>query len=190
MDLDAYILAGGKSSRFGSDKALFPIEGEAMILRVHRALSDAQFNNITVVGREEIRSLSGIHCIPDLLPNLGPLGAFHSICSQEKSKSFFTISCDMPFVEASIIQTFLEKTKGMDNCAVEIEGRPQPLFAKYSRNIAKQVNELIIAEELSMSALLQRIDIKLIDAKLLCDEPKKAFANINTQQELTKWLKK
>lgn len=190
MDLDAYILAGGKSSRFGSDKALFPIEGEAMVLRIHRALSEANFKSITVVGRENIRSLHGIHCIPDVLPNRGPLGAFHSICSLQKSESFFAIGCDMPFVQASTITNFLKQAELYENCAVELEGRPQPLFAKYSREIAGNVLQLIQNEQLSMSALLDRINIKLIEAGNLCENPKQVFANINTLQELTKWLKK
>ena len=49
--LPAYILAGGASRRMGQDKALVQVDGEALALRVARALRAAGFDPITLVGR-------------------------------------------------------------------------------------------------------------------------------------------
>lgn len=190
MDLDAYILAGGKSVRFGRDKALFPIKGEHMASRIHRILSEVKFRSITVVGRNELIGLDDVTCIPDRIPDLGPLGAIHSICAQPTKSSFFAISFDMPFIQSEVILDFLNQAAPYENSALEIEGRPQPLFAKYSASIADDVGDLIAKDELSMRALLRRIDAHLIDATSLCDDPQYVFANINTQNDLNKWLKK
>lgn len=71
------ILAGGKSSRFGSDKAMAIIDGQPLIAHVARSLM-AQCDAVAVVGRTQ----SGYHCVPDWpRPDMGPLaglaGALH-----------------------------------------------------------------------------------------------------------------
>ena len=75
----AYILAGGLSSRFGSDKARALIAGEPLLIRLKNFLLRANFEPVTAVVNDPSRYADlPIQFITDKLPNLGPLGGLHT----------------------------------------------------------------------------------------------------------------
>jgi molybdopterin-guanine dinucleotide biosynthesis protein A len=64
------VLAGGQSSRFGSDKALAELDGRTLLARAVEALQ-AQCDAVVVVGRED----APVPTLPDRpRPGMGPLG--------------------------------------------------------------------------------------------------------------------
>ena len=89
------ILAGGRSTRFGSDKALATLDGQALIDRVAEALAP-QVDALIVVGR----SHPGMTCIPDRpAPDLGPLGGIAAALHHAETHGFaqvLTVPCDAP----------------------------------------------------------------------------------------------
>lgn len=95
------ILAGGRSSRFGSDKALAAFDGRALIDHVADAV-EPQVDALIVVGRTH----PGLHAIPDRpAPDLGPLGgiaaALHHACA-EGFTHVLSVPCDTPFVPGDL----------------------------------------------------------------------------------------
>lgn len=95
------IIAGGRSSRFGSDKALATIDGRALIDRVADAV-EPQVDALIVVGRTH----PGLEAVPDRpAPDLGPLGgiaaALHHACA-EGFTHVLTVPCDTPFVPGDL----------------------------------------------------------------------------------------
>ncbi|WP_174273975.1 molybdenum cofactor guanylyltransferase [Sphingomonas bacterium] len=89
------ILAGGRSTRFGSDKALAPLEGRPLILWVAEALA-AQCDEILICGRE----LAGYRCVKDRPgPDLGPLGGLAAALHDGRARGFdqvLSAPCDTP----------------------------------------------------------------------------------------------
>jgi molybdenum cofactor guanylyltransferase len=69
----AYILAGGRSSRFGSNKALVPIDGEPLILRLRRQMEQAGLTVSIVSQTTSDYSNLGVRTIRDGVPHAGPL---------------------------------------------------------------------------------------------------------------------
>ena len=67
------MLTGGRSSRFGSDKALHPFRGKAMALWVAEAML-AHVPTVTFVGNPDLHRSLGMPVIPDPMPGAGPLG--------------------------------------------------------------------------------------------------------------------
>ncbi|KQM18019.1 hypothetical protein ASE73_08110 [Sphingomonas sp. Leaf24] len=95
------IIAGGRSSRFGSDKALAAIDGRALIDHVADAV-EPQVDALIVVGRTH----EGLEAVPDRpAPDLGPLGgiaaALHHACA-EGFTHVLTVPCDTPFVPGDL----------------------------------------------------------------------------------------
>lgn len=68
-----FVLAGGASRRFGRNKALAEIAGEAMISRLCKVLRGAT-SSVEIVGASETYSQFGFTCIADRWPGEGPLG--------------------------------------------------------------------------------------------------------------------
>ncbi|MGN5373932.1 molybdenum cofactor guanylyltransferase [Sphingomonas hankookensis] len=91
------ILGGGRSSRFGSDKALAMLDGVALIDRVAAALGQ-QVDALIVVGR----SHPGLTAVADRpAPDLGPLGGIAGALHHAAAGGFdqlLTVPCDAPFL--------------------------------------------------------------------------------------------
>lgn len=103
MRLLGAVLAGGRSSRFGSDKALAMLDGRPLIRHVIDALA-AQVTAVAVVGRD----WPGCARIEDWpLPGLGPLGALAGALGYAADHGFDAVlsaGCDMPGLPADLAQ--------------------------------------------------------------------------------------
>ncbi len=102
------VLAGGRSSRFGSDKAIALWDGQRLIDR-SRALLEPWCDAVVVVGRSDTDG-RGIDDLPH--PDLGPLGGIAGALDHGASHGFrcvLTISCDMPRLPAGLIEALLRR---------------------------------------------------------------------------------
>lgn len=95
------ILAGGKSSRMGHNKALLPLRGERLVDYAARIIKNAGISDIYVSGEVE-----GYHAIPDLLPDRGPVGgicsAMHNLGASYTQLLFVPV--DMPLISADCVK--------------------------------------------------------------------------------------
>ncbi len=99
----AAILAGGKSSRMGSEKALLQFESQPLIAHIARILKPI-FPRICVVTNSlEVASAAQLPAIRDEFVNRGPLGGIHAALQHFKAPTF-VVACDMPFLSAPFIE--------------------------------------------------------------------------------------
>ncbi|MEH3123250.1 MAG: molybdenum cofactor guanylyltransferase [Sphingomonas phyllosphaerae] len=96
------VLAGGRATRFGSDKALAALDGRALLDHAIASLTP-HCDTVVVVGRTE----APVTCIPDLpLSDLGPLGGIAGALAYAADHGFdavLTTACDTPFLPDEII---------------------------------------------------------------------------------------
>ncbi len=102
MKLLGAVLAGGRATRFGSDKALAALDGRALIDHAIASLGP-HCDTIVVVGR----AAAPVLCIPDLpVSDLGPLGGIAGALAYAADHDFdavLTTACDTPFVPDDVI---------------------------------------------------------------------------------------
>lgn len=100
------VLVGGDSSRMGSDKANFEVDGVPMAVRVINAAHEAGAKQVFVIGGPQSRS-KGFDAIwkKDLYPGEGPLGGVITSLKASEQDSVVVLSCDMPFITAAVIQS-------------------------------------------------------------------------------------
>lgn len=95
------VIAGGQSSRFGSDKAAALLSGKSLLAHVIDTL-DTQTDDLVICGR----SITGRHCLPDRpRPGLGPLGGIAAALRHAADNGFtgiLTSACDTPRIPANI----------------------------------------------------------------------------------------
>lgn len=108
VDFTVAVLIGGDSSRMGTDKATFPVEGVAMANRVAAAARDAGANEILLVGGPQSRSksLDGVWK-KDAYPGEGPLGGVITALKGAQNDAVVVLSCDMPFITAAVINSLV-----------------------------------------------------------------------------------
>src|SRR5437867_170131 len=95
MHLPLYIAAGGRSSRFGSDKARADVNGIPLILHVARRLEEA-VSSLTVVADVEHKFEDlQLRTIADQHPGFGPMAALHAALDDQKHEGWLLlVSCD------------------------------------------------------------------------------------------------
>ena len=99
--MKAVVLAGGKSSRMGENKALLPLGGIPMICRIANIL-EMRFSEVYISGASEDFSFLNMPVITDIYTEKGPIGGiFASLEFQQDD--IFVCPCDMPFISVQIV---------------------------------------------------------------------------------------
>lgn len=138
--LPAYILAGGRSTRFGSDKARACVNGEPLIVRQARRLR-AIGCDVIVVARESGRYADlGLRTIADLVADLGPLGGLRTALAHRGDGWLVLSSCDLIEIDRSWIDALLVVRDGKpDACAIAFrDDRWQPFPGLYHTRLLSQ----------------------------------------------------
>ena len=132
--MTAVILAGGKSSRMGSNKAFLKLKGKTFIERqidLLREMFDEIFISANTPSEYEYLKLP---VFKDIYPEKGPLCGIYTSLVNSGSTSTFMLACDMPFVESGLIKHLKGFTKEYDVVVPKSERGLEPLHAFYSKN--------------------------------------------------------
>lgn len=123
--LTGVVLAGGLSSRLGTDKAALMLDGsETLLMRTVKLLLKA-VPKVLVAGRvdAELEALPGVECIPDNWPGCGPVGGIASALLHSGTDCL-ALSCDLPFMTGQVLDKLV---------ASWASRRPDTLLCAYSQ---------------------------------------------------------
>ncbi|MBX2991064.1 MAG: molybdenum cofactor guanylyltransferase [Bacteroidetes bacterium] len=128
------VLAGGKSTRMGSDKALLKF-GSVTLIERSVAVLKSVFPSV-VISSDRVAELDfpGIPVLPDIRKDCGPLGGIHAALTHTKADCLFVLACDMPFVSPDLIRYLISSDPDADAVVPSSGGRVHPLCGLYSRN--------------------------------------------------------
>lgn len=180
--MEAFILAGGASSRMGTDKSQLLIERQTFTERIAETLSTVA-ESVTLVGG----SSSNFPRVADIYPQWGALGGIHAALAACKSDWAIVVACDLPFVTAALF-SFLAGVRLDHEAVVPIQqdGRPQPLAALYRVDPCLQrATELIEAGRRRPLDLLDAVSTRWVKFEELTnlDQAESFFVNINTPSD-------
>ncbi|MDD3654162.1 MAG: molybdenum cofactor guanylyltransferase [Desulfotomaculaceae bacterium] len=188
MKATGVILAGGKSSRMGADKALINIGQKGMIESVASELEKVCTEVLISGGDVNIGRRLGLKFIADLIPGRGPLSGIHASLHAAAYESCLVVACDMPFINADLASFMLQQVEGYD-VAVPCHGiYLQPLFAVYSKSCLPALERYLDTGGIKVSALFPMVKVNYVSEEkisLLADI-QTVFFNVNTPVDLTK----
>jgi molybdopterin-guanine dinucleotide biosynthesis protein A len=185
QDLSAFVLAGGRSSRLGRDKALLPL-GDRNFLQI--ALDNAKGVCPTplIVGSRSLYAAYG-EVIEDRIPGCGPLGGIHAALSATTSDLNLALSVDMPLMVSSFLKWLAKQAKETAaSVTVPRSGsRLQPLCAVYHRAILPQIEAALSAGRYRVDAVFAHVITRIIDEHEMTSAgfTTDIFRNVNTPQE-------
>jgi molybdopterin-guanine dinucleotide biosynthesis protein A len=185
-ELTAFILAGGKSTRMGRDKAFLEIEGRSLLERA-LALAGTVAGETVIVGDATKFSPWG-RVLEDVFRERGPLGGIHAALAASKTEYNLVLAVDMPFLEARFLQYLVAEAKRTQAVVTvpRAEGGLQPLCAVYRRQFAGLAEQALLKMENKIDALFTRTETHVIGESELanCGFSGKMFHNVNTPQDL------
>lgn len=188
MDACGVVLAGGRSTRMGTDKALLPFGNETLIERSVRKLQ-ALCPEVLVVGRRPGQyPITGIREIWDIYPDHGPLGGIHAALTYAVCDRVLITACDMPFWEPDLARLLVRSSLGHDAAIPRIGAYVEPLLAVYAKSCLKMIETLLDLDHNKVSDLYALLNVNFLSGEVLksaCD-PDTAFLNLNKRED---WLR-
>lgn len=184
LDATAAVLAGGRSSRFGGDKALAPLRGRSLIEHVVAQLK-ALFAEVILSTDDPGRyRFLGLETAVDSAPGRGPLAGIGGALRAARHDRVFVVACDIPFVDGALVERLVEAAASAD-CALPIlDGRHvEPLFAVYRRRVLPIVEELLRSGGGPVRLLHSRVSVR----KIAVPESD-WYANLNTRADYLRYL--
>ena len=181
------ILAGGKSSRMGQNKALMEFNNETMISRISKEFSD--FGEVLVSASQKgIYETEGVRVVYDEHDSIGPIEGIRRLVSEAENEYVFICAADMPFVSSDIANYIAEFISSDYDCYVVCdEERVHPLLAIYSKKVLPVIEELIREGKYRLVEILNRVRTKRIDLSHT-NFDKKVVRNVNTRDEFLQCL--
>lgn len=157
-----YILAGGKSSRFGSDKARAELGGEPLIVRVRRML-EPHASSITVVAdtADKYADLN-LRTITDRNPGLGPLAGLQAALNdlREGQRWLLLSPSDAVVIKPGWVRQLIDaRCDNADAVAFrDGQNRWQPMPGLYALSALPKVDKQLLGDRLSMQKLLDGLN--------------------------------
>jgi len=184
MNVEAFILAGGASSRMGTDKSQLLIDRQTFTERISETLLKLT-DSVTLVGRQLDTSV--LPSVPDVYPQWGALGGLHAALADCKRDWAIVAACDLPFLTEELF-LFLASLRLDHEAVVPIQpdGRPQPLAAIYRIDPCLQrATELIEAGRRRPLDLLETVKTRWVSFEEIrnLEQSEKFFVNINTPSD-------
>lgn len=185
--LGAVVLAGGRSARMGTDKALMDFCGRRMIDHVVERLG-ALTDRVVVMTkrRDDLGPLPAI-VLEDEEPFLGPLPALIAGLRATGEVRNVVVACDMPFVNADLLRGLAGSLEDDIDAVVPttVDGA-QPLHAAYGDCAIENLLSAMAAGERSLKGSLARLRIRWFPEEEWrpIDPDGRSFLNVNTPEEL------
>jgi molybdopterin-guanine dinucleotide biosynthesis protein A len=178
----AFLLAGGKSSRMGANKAFLEFQGQTLLARGLHTLA-AACGDVTIVGDQETFASHG-RVVSDIFPGCGPLAGIHTALHHSSADLNLMLAVDMPFVPVELAQFIFQAAQHCDALVTVPRTTKglQPLCAVYRPGFAAVAERAIQAGNYKVDAGFSAISLRVLEAAELhaAGFSEQDFFNLNT----------
>lgn len=185
MNCTGIILAGGLSSRMGSDKGLLSLHNKPMIQHVIDTFKKMEIPVLIISNNDEYGQFN-CPVFPDIIENKGPVGGIYTGLHFTNTEINIVLSCDTPYVSVDVIDVLIKNHKKPITIA-SLDGKKHPTIGVFDKSIAKQLFQSIVSDELKLELVYEKIGYETIEMNQFAFIDGRVFANINTPEELSEW---
>ncbi|MFZ5634473.1 MAG: molybdenum cofactor guanylyltransferase [Bacillota bacterium] len=184
MKVSGIILAGGKSNRMGTNKALLELGGVTLIERVARVMSGVCPEIIIAGGDPDELAHLGYPVVPDIYPGCGPLSGIHAGLVAARNRYSFVSACDTPYLSEKLIRKVVSEAEGYDAVILKEGEYFEPLCSLYGKAFIKAAETSVKNGVYKVTAALSQVNWKSVTVNP-SDIPdlKKSLFNINTPRD-------
>lgn len=179
------IIAGGKSSRLGTDKRFVEVGGVGLLENILRKASAEDFAEIFMCVEENLPALGTLaekfhaKLLVDAIKNSGPMAGLAVGLANIKTERALAVSSDMPFFEFDTLRPLAEKFSAAQAIIPAVGGRRQMLAAFYRRELAEIFSRELSVGQRKIFSAIKKVPHEVAE---LPDEEK--FFNVNTRADL------
>lgn len=191
MTVSGAILAGGKSSRMGQNKALMQLGDKFVIEHIAKEMRKLDGRLLLVANDKTAFSFLGLPIAADRYQEKGPLAGLEAALSNLPEGYIALAACDTPFLSAGVYRYLVDRADGKQAVIPVYQDRRHPLSGIYHTSILPQVRECLENGELKIQLLLDRLDYRLETdfSGMAGDTLEKHFFNMNNPEEYVQAVK-
>jgi molybdopterin-guanine dinucleotide biosynthesis protein A len=185
-NVTGFILLGGKSSRYGSNKAFVEIGGVRLVDRVARVMKSIFHRVVLLTNTFDEYAYLQAPMVEDIVKGFGPMGGIYTGLSTMSNEAGFFVACDMPFLSESLIRHMVDVKADFDAVVPRMDWMLEPLHALYSKKCLPVIHKAIGHDQHQILKCFAELRIRYVDKEELriWDPELKSFFNINKPQDL------
>jgi molybdopterin-guanine dinucleotide biosynthesis protein A len=185
-DVSAFVLAGGRSTRMGVEKALIELGGQTLLART-LALVTVVTPQVRILGSKVKFERFG-DVVEDEFPDHGPLGGIHAALRAFSSELNLILAVDMPFIERPFLQYLVREARQHDTAVTvpRVGGNWQPLCAIYRKSFADIAQDALQEGRNKIDPLFRETTVHVLEENELEEHGFSAdlFRNLNTREDV------
>lgn len=185
LPIGGYVLAGGKSSRMGTDKALVHLNGNPLIDHATDKLRGFCADVAILAANEQLACFGRL--VPDLHPGAGPLAGVEAALADSSFDWNLIVPVDLPLVPTELLQRWTTTVMRSTEIAIsyfEVGGRAQPALLLIHRRLQPRISVALDKGEHKMLPTLTSAGRGTLYIERLGTEHEAWFANVNTPEDL------
>ena len=185
MECNAIILAGGKSSRMGTDKGLITIGEKSMIEYILNELAASEIKDIIIVSNNLEYKKFGLPVYPDIIKDKGPLGGIYTGLIKSSRLRNVVLSCDIPLISSKVINHLIDNSADFPVLVSKYEDKIHPLIGIWDASLIPSIGENLIKDRLRLKDYLNENGAVYTDLKecgIILENT--TLMNVNTPDEL------
>ncbi len=178
------ILAGGQSTRMGTDKALLQFNGQPVIERVYRSMAGLFNKTVLVTNHPEQYRFLPCPAVADHFVESGPLAGIHAALTWTTTDWVFVVACDMPLISTVVIRYLCNLADDYDAVVPCSSTGTEPLHALYNRRCLTVIEPMLQQGHRRIAELHEATNTHFVPWEEVARLPgaKQSFQNINTPE--------
>ncbi len=181
-DITGIILAGGKSTRMGSDKGFLSLNGMSFISGIVEAVKPL-VSTILLVGDNSDYDAFKLRRVEDIIKDAGPIAGLYSGLFHSETKYNMVLSCDIPLIKTSVLKLLIKEIdEQTDMVQLKSQNKTMPLVALYRKRCMYTCKQLLLKDEKRLRKVADNLNTKTIT---VAPEFEQYLQNINTKAQLT-----
>jgi molybdopterin-guanine dinucleotide biosynthesis protein A len=190
------ILAGGKSTRLGRDKASEVLGGRTLLQRAVDACVGVASRYVIVKARAQALPALSVSApvdrVEDAYPETGPLGGIYTgltaLVAAAEAGPALVLACDLPLLQPALLRALLRLAPGQDAVVPVRDGLPEPLCGVYSTRCTEAAKRLLDAGAYRVAGLVDAVEARYVQEEewRQWDAEGLSFLNVNREEDLAR----
>ncbi|MFA4837013.1 MAG: molybdenum cofactor guanylyltransferase [Dehalococcoidia bacterium] len=183
-DVTGVILAGGRSTRMGRDKAMLRVGEDGGVTLFERLLElmQALFPKIIIAGDRPDLCQIQLPCYPDRYPG-SALGGLYTGLFEANSEMIFVSPCDLAFPDPKLARLILAQRRDYDVVVPKTPAGIEPLFALYRKSCLEHMRNMLERSEYRIYDFFPQVRVRYMGVEELPSDWQWSLMNINTPED-------
>ena len=180
-NITGIVLAGGKSSRMGTDKGMINFQGKTFTKHIIDAM-ETLVSDVLIVSDDKVYEKFGWPRIDDTIKNAGPLAGLHAGLKHTKTDYSLVLSCDIPLIKTEILEVLVYSDyTNYDVVQIQSGDKTMPLIALYHKRCSVKCKALLDEGERRLRLAVKQLNTKSI---IINSQWEDFVNNVNTIDDL------